>query len=213
MIRHRGLRRGVKRATDHQRGIRWARQEPVEHGARLRELAEDFEVLALHILHFDAGEIDVQLGALANAVPFFGQVQQLLSKFQCLVGEGAFCFEEQDAVEGLLDLLHELPLRVLDVPCGTVQASDRNLLALPPFPAERNVLRQLHGVLAGILEGTIPSRPVRPSPSRRGLCGKVRAWRSSPSATAIVCCCACRAVLFCKASRTASSIVTRPARA
>src|SRR2546422_722902 len=84
--------------------------------------------------------------ACANAIPFFGQVQQLLDKFQCLVGEGAFFFQEQDAVEGFLGLFHELPLRVLDVPCGTVQPCASNLLALPPFPAERNFLRQLHGV-------------------------------------------------------------------
>ena len=55
-------------------------QQTVESGARLRELAEHFEALALYILPFDAGEIDVHLGALTDAVALFGEVQQLLGE-------------------------------------------------------------------------------------------------------------------------------------
>ena len=119
-------------------------------------MAEHFEALALYILPFDAGEIDVHLGALTDAVALFGEVQQLLGECQRLVGEGTFFFEEQDAVEGFLDLFHQLSLCVLYIPPGAVQASARNLDALAPFATERKFLRELHGIRTRLLACLVP---------------------------------------------------------
>ena len=68
-----GGARGVQRAADCHRRLWRAPKQTVESGARLRELAEHFEALALYILPFDAGEIDVHLGALTDAVALFGE--------------------------------------------------------------------------------------------------------------------------------------------
>ncbi len=80
----------------------------------------------------------------------------MLGECQRRVGKGAFFFEEQDAVEGFLDLFHQLPLRVLYIPPGTLQASAGNLDTLAPFATERKFLRELHGIRARLLACLVP---------------------------------------------------------